>query len=121
MESISNYVLISSIVLFLLVFYRWLLRYLRRNDLTQPFPYVFPFRRKLFTKSELLRFELPESGRVSVELLNSDGLVIAELLNAEFPKGLHETEIDFSGQKVGDYHIRVNLPRQITTRLITLH
>ncbi len=121
MESITRYLLVSSIVLFGFVFYRWLLRYLRRNELQATFPYVFPFARQLFTKPESLRFELTLAGNVVVKLSGEDGRILAVLLERNFAVGTHDVELDFSNLAAGAYELKIEFPNQTTTRHIKLY
>lgn len=121
MENITLFLLISAIVLFIIVFYRWLLRYLRKDEIPLTFSYLFPFENKDFSGVENIKIEMKESYPVRVELLNAvGGDLVLLAFDERIGIGEHELELDFSQVKDGLYHLRIVLPDQAITRYVSV-
>ncbi len=116
MESLTRYLLVSAIVLFVIVFYRWLIRYLRRNDIQQVFPYIYPFQSRDFNGSEQLKIELPAHANVLAEIYHHEHGMIREVLRRDLPAGTHEFAIDTSGLAPSAYELKITLPNQTIKR-----
>ena len=116
METLERFLLVSAIVIFIYVFYRWLLRYLRRKEIQGSFPYVYPFDDD-YSK---LKFELKAKGLVTVELYSEDGKsLIKSLYSEELPIATHEIPLDLNTQS-GKYELRITFPNQVTKRVVEL-
>jgi hypothetical protein len=120
MESFSRYLLVSAIVLFVLVFYRWLLRFLRRKDIQGHFPYLFPFSSTELQGIIEVKFELPVQSKVGISIHKPDGSFIELLLEKNYGAGLQTTTIDLSPYAAGWYELRVQFINQTTTRKIKI-
>ncbi len=120
MESLERYLLVSAIVLFIFVFYRWLLKFLRRKDLTGNYPYLHPFAKSILSGREVLVFELPNSTRVSAQIRALNGDVVVACFDEEFKSGKHQKQIDTSKAKSGTYELKITFSNQVTTRRIEI-
>lgn len=116
MSTLENYLLISLFFVFLLVFYRWLKRYLRRNDITESFPYVYPFEKKELYGRETVQIELPKGSAVRIEILTDDGDVVDTAFDGNSEKGTHIYGFDCTVLNPGAYDLRITFSNQITTR-----
>lgn len=118
MESLSKYLLVSAIVLFVLVFYKWLLRYLQRKEITQEFVYFFPFENTCLRESEILKVDMPYRATISAALYLPDGGFVKHLYEAELAKGIHHLELDFSDVQNSAYTLQIKSPFQLTRRKV---
>lgn len=116
MSTIENYLLISLFFVFLLVFYRWLKRYLQRNDITESFPYVYPFDKTELSGRETVQIELPRSSAVRIEILSDGGDVVDMAFEGDLQKGTHIQGFDCSVLEQGSYELRITFSNQVTTR-----
>lgn len=115
MSTIERFLLVSAIILFVIVFYRWLMRFLRRKDIQGSFPYVFPFEGKLTGKS-VLKVDLPNRTNVAPEILSDDGVLIEKFPENEYPMGIHSIELDVSAIETGVYELKIRFSNQ-TSRI----
>ena len=120
METLERYLLVSAIVLFVFVFYRWLLKYLRRNELQGSFSYVYPFEINAEEAPRDIKFEIPASSEVRGALFRTDGEEVRELFNGVFEKGTHSRDIDYRSLDPGEYHLKLFFPNQVVERTINL-
>ncbi len=121
MKELKIILLISAVVLFIIVFYRWLLRYLHKDEINVKFSYLFPFEKKVFRGSERFKIDLPETSEVRAEILETSG---GELLHLVFEgrlkQGIADMNIDFGKVKNGEYHLKIVLADQTITRFIRI-
>ena len=89
MVNIKYFLLISSIILFVFVFHRWLKRYLRRNDINIPFTYLFPFENKQLNGTELIKFDLPYDASIRAEVVTETGELVTVIFDEKFKQGIH--------------------------------
>lgn len=115
MSTLERFLLVSAVVLFVIIFYRWLLRFLRRKDIEGSFPYVFPFESKLSGKADL-KVDLPNKTIVSPEILTNDEIIVRKVSEKEYPPGVHAIELDLKGIETGEYELRVRFSNQ-TSRI----
>lgn len=120
MESLERFLLVSAIVLFIFVFYRWLLKFLRRKDISGNFPYLHPFSNQTLSGREVLVFELPTTTRVIARIHTHNGDVVAACFDEEFKSGKHQKQIDTTGVPSGAYELRITFSNQVTTRRIEI-
>lgn len=119
MEELRIVLLISAIVLFIIVFYRWLLKYLHRKEIGVKFTYLFPFEREVFMGKEKLKLDLPESNHVRAEILTTtNGELVLLAFEGILKQGICEMDIDFDQVQKGEYNLKIILPDQIITRYI---
>lgn len=119
MDELRIILLISSIVLFIIVFYRWLLRYLHKNEINVKFSYLFPFEKDVFIGKEKLKIDLPEANQVRAEIIETaNGELILLAFEGRLKKGICEMDIDFEKVQNGEYNLKIILPDQIITRYI---
>ncbi len=119
MVNLKYFLLISAIVLFIVAFYRWLMRHLRRNDINIPFAFLFPFNNKgVFRGVETIKLDLPIDAKVRTEIIKVNGELATLAFEKNFKKGIHICEIDVSGLEIGTYTLRVVMPDQTITRFI---
>lgn len=116
MNSLENYLLFSLIAVFLLVFYRWLRRYLHRNEIQESFPYVFPFDKELLHGMEVVKVELPQKGTVQMDILSNAGEVLRTVPEVVLAAGTHTLSLDCSGLTPGIYSLKLVFSNQVTTR-----
>lgn len=112
--------MVSLFFVFLLVFYRWLKRYLQRNDITEPFPYVYPFEKKALNGREIVQIELPRSSAVRIEILSDGGEVVDLTFEGELQKGTHVQGFDCSILEPGSYELKITFSNQVTTRTFSV-
>lgn len=120
MSSLENYLLLSLFVVFLFVFYRWLKRYLQRNEIQELFPYVAPFEKRPLRGKEMVHFELPYKALVRIDILNDADLCVLPVSEQELPKGNHMQMFDCTDLPKGRYQLRLTFPNQVTTRQFEL-
>lgn len=118
MENLKHFLLISSIVLFVFAFYKWLKRYLRKNDITIPFTYLYPFESERFDGSGSIKFDLPIDAMVRAEIIKENGDLVTVVFEERFKTGIHSKEINLSMVASGNYNLRLCLPDQTITRFI---
>jgi len=118
MENFKSFLLISSIILFVFVFYKWLKRYLRRNDINIPFTYLFPFENEYFKGESSIKFDLPMEAMVRAEIVRESGEVVSVIFDERFKIGIHRKEMNLSDVANGTYNLRLSLPDQTITRFI---
>lgn len=118
MINIKSFLLVSAIVLFVFVFYRWLTRYLRRNDITVPFTYLFPFDKEFFSGIDFIKLDLPFDAHVRAEVISQKGELMMVAFEDDLKKGIVEKQIDFSKVESGKYNLRIVFPDQTITRFI---
>ena len=72
-----------------------------------------------FRAAASVRFRLPQAGRVTVDLVDVRGRVVARLLDAARDAGEHAVPVDGSALAPGVYHARVTAgPASAVTRLV---
>lgn len=120
MENLKNFLLISSIILFAIVFYKWLMRYLRRNDINIPFTYLFPFENESFGSISSIKFDLPIESIVRAEIVTEAGELVAVVFEERFKIGIHSKEMNLTEVANGKYNLRLCLPDQTITRFIVI-
>lgn len=119
MEELKIVLLISAVILFIIVFYRWLLRYLHKDEISVKFSYLFPFDKEVFKGTERLKLDLPEPSLVRAEVLEtSNGELLHLVFDGRLEQGISEMIIDFAHVQNGDYHLKIVLADQSITRFI---
>jgi hypothetical protein len=116
METLERFLLVSAIVLFAIVFYRWLLRYLRRNEINDPYPYLFPFEKQPLSGKEVLKFDMPYAARVKAEVFSDQGRMLFISFDQEISKGIHLMAFDVSSLPQGAYELKITFPNQVIRR-----
>ncbi len=117
METLERFLLVSAIVIFIYVFYRWLLKYMQRKEIQGSFPYVFPFEGD-HTK---LKFELKSKGHVKIELYSGDGSALVKpLYDQDLSEGTYEIPLELKNIPSATYELRITFPNQVTKRVVEL-
>lgn len=120
MSQLEKYLLLSLFVVFLLVFYRWLKRYLQRNEIQEQFPYVFPFEGEDTDVKRVVRIEMPQKSMVRIEVRSAGGAVVVHVFDGELARGVHQKGIDMDTLQPGTYELHITFSNQVTTRTIVL-
>ena len=115
MSTIERFLLVSSIILFLVVFYRWLTRFLRRKEIQGSFPYVFPFEEPL-SRNAIIKVDLPKRSIVAPEILDHNGVLVLKVPEKEYPQGVHSIDVDCSPVENGKYELKIRFSNQ-TSRI----
>jgi len=115
MSTIERFLLVSAIILFIIVFYRWLTRFLRRKDIQGSYPYVFPFDGALGSET-VLKVDLPTRTNVAFEILTDEGSLIKKYPEKEYPPGVHAIDMDCSDIEKGSYELKIHFSNQ-TSRI----
>jgi hypothetical protein len=118
MSTLERYILIGVATVFVVVFLRWLKRFLRRNEIQESFPYVFPFGKSTLSGRESITIELPYGDHVRGELLSQNGAVVRQLFGESLKKGTHTLGMDLHGLPPGEYTLRLHFSAQVTTRQV---
>jgi len=118
METFQRFLLVSAIVLFIIVFYKWLMKYLRRKDINDPFPYVYPLNKETLSGQEILKFDMPYDAHVKAEVLNVNDERLFMAFDQEIKKGIHQMAFDVSSLPSGTYELKVSFPNQTIRRPI---
>jgi hypothetical protein len=118
METLQRFLLVSAIVLFAFVFYKWLMKYLRRKDINDPFPYLFPFEREVLTGEETLKFDMPYPSQVKAEVYSESDERLLTAFDQEIKQGIHIMAFDISSLPSGTYELKVSFPNQTVRRAI---
>ncbi len=119
MEDIRNFLLISVVVIFILVFYRWILRMMRNREIVnRPFPYVYPFSSQNVTGHLDVKVDMPYRGEVRVEMrCTSDGVVHVVYQNT-LDKGEAGFVLKFNGLSEGEYTMVMIFPDEVVRRFV---
>lgn len=121
MVNVKYFLFFSAIILFVLVFYRWLMRYLRRNDINIKFAFLFPFDKPYFSHRDNIKIDVAITGMVRAEIIStSSGEVVSVLFEELLDPGIQTKEIDFSPVADGDYIFKIIFPDQTITRFIRI-
>lgn len=118
METLQRFLLVSAIVLFVIVFYKWLMKYLRRKDYNDPFPYLFPFESEVLSGVETLKFDMPYASQVRAEVYSENGERLFIAFDQEIAKGIHQLVCDVSSLPSGNYELKISFPNQTVRRPI---
>jgi|SRR5690554_5080733 len=121
MENLKYALLISGGILFALVFYKWLTKYLRRNDINIKFTYLFPFEEPYICRKGNVKMDIAIDGSVRAEVLNENGELVMVAFEEPLKSGIHEKEIDFTTIASGSYVFRIVFPDQTITRYIQIN
>jgi hypothetical protein len=116
-ETLQRFLLISAIVLFLFVFWKWLKKFLRRKDIVEPFPYLFPFKGESLSGNEILKFDMPYGAEVKAEVFDLKGVRLFTAFDQRIERGVHQMAFDLSSLPTGQYELKVTFPNQKVTRL----
>ena len=121
-DFIRNVLLVSAIVLFIVVFYRWLLRYFRRNQLVDTYVYVHPFPRGNISGKLKIRIEIPEERLIACYVFpatpsEADRVKVYE---AQLEAGDHEFEFDTVPHGDGDYIFEIESRNQSIRRRVRI-
>ena len=116
METLERFLLVSAIVLFVFVFYRWLLKFLRRKEISDPYPYLFPFSGQPLSGKETLKFDMPYKALVKAEVFSEEGSFLFKSFDQEIEKGIHQMAFDVSSLPSGAYELKVTFPNQVIRR-----
>lgn len=73
-----------------------------------------------FNPTTTIRYDLPESSEVRLEIYNVMGQRVAVLVNAHQASGSHSVSFDASNLASGIYHYRLQSGNQVLTRKMTL-
>jgi len=120
METFQRFLLVSAIVLFIIVFYQWLMKYLRRKDINDPFPYVYPFDKPSLSGQETLKFDMPYPANVRAEVYSESDERLLTAFDQEIAEGIHMMAFDVSSLPAGKYELKVTFPNQTVRRTITV-
>jgi hypothetical protein len=118
METLQRFLLVSAIVLFVVVFYKWLTKYLRRKDINDPFPYLFHFDKEFLSGKEALKFDMPYASAVRAEVYSESGDRLFTAFDQKIEKGVHSMALDVSSLPTGSYELKVSFPNQTVRRPI---
>ena len=116
MSTIEKYILTTLVVIFVVVFVRWLKRYLRRNEIHESFPYLFPFEKNPVDAHQIIRIDLPNRARVKGEILLPNGDVKLVVFEEVLEKGIQTKGMHTDSLSDGMYELRLTFPNQVTTR-----
>jgi len=116
MSTIEKYILTTLVVIFVVVFVRWLKRYLRRNEIHESFPYLFPFEKNPVDAHQIIRIDLPHNARVKGEILLPNGDVKLVVFEEVLEKGIQTKGMHTDSLSDGMYELRLTFPNQVTTR-----
>lgn len=118
MSQLEKYILVTLFVVFAVVFARWLKRFLRRNEIQEKFPYVFPFDSVVVEDNQLIRIELPQAQRVKGELVLPNGDVVDILFDEPLQAGIQTKNMRTAHLESGMYELRITFTNQVTNRKI---
>ena len=120
METLQRFLLVSAVILFVIVFYKWLKKYLRRKDISDPFPYVFPFEEEYLSKQETLKFDMPYESHVKAEVYSESGEWMFTAFDQQIGKGIHQKALDLSSLPKGSFELKITFPNQTIRRTIRM-
>jgi|SRR5690554_1115376 len=121
MVNLKYFLLISAVLLFAFVFYRWLTKYLRRNDINIKFAYLFPFDGAYICRKGNLKLDIAVDGIVRAEVVRENGELVMVAFEEQLKTGIYDREIDFTPVASGDYIFRIVLSDQTITRYIRVN
>ncbi|MCG8372626.1 MAG: T9SS type A sorting domain-containing protein, partial [Balneolales bacterium] len=81
---------------------------------------LYPAYPNPFNPSTTITFDLPEQGRVRVDVFDIGGRLVSILANQNYQQGNHQLVFDASGLASGVYIIRANIAGNLQTQRITL-
>lgn len=121
MVNLKYFLLISAVILFVFVFYKWLTRYLRRNDINIKFTYLFPFDGSYICQKGNVKMDIAVDALVRAEVIRDNGELVMIAFEEQLNCGIHNKEIDFTPIASGSYIFRIVLPDQTITRYIRVN
>ena len=89
------------------------------DDMVSEFK-LYPAYPNPFNPSTNITFDLPEQGRVRVEVFDIGGRLVSILANQDYQQGNHRLTFDASGLASGVYLIHANIAGNVQTQQITL-
>lgn len=121
MVNLKYFLLISAVILFVYVFYKWLTRYLRRNDINIKFTYLFPFEGSYICRKGNVKIDIAVDGFVRAEVVRENGELVMIAFEEQLKSGICNKEIDFTPVASGSYIFRIVLADQTITRYIRVN
>lgn len=121
MVNFKYFLFFSAIILFVVIFYQWLTKYLRRNDITVKFAYLFPFEEPFFSHKGRIKIDVAIDGMVRAEIISTSGETLMVAFEEWLTSGIQVREIDFSTLNTGNYVLKIVFPDQTITRYIQIH
>lgn len=118
MSQLEKYILVTLFVVFAVVFAKWLKRFLRRNEIQEKFPYVFPFDSVMVEENQLIKMELPHAQKVKGELVLPNGDLVDLLFDESLQPGIQTKNMRTAHLKNGSYELRITFANQVTNRKI---
>jgi hypothetical protein len=73
-----------------------------------------------FNPTTIIRYALPQARRVRIEVYNTLGQQVAQLVNGDQEAGYHEVQFDSSGLASGVYFYRLQAGTYVETRKLLL-
>ncbi|MCH8566960.1 MAG: T9SS type A sorting domain-containing protein [Balneolales bacterium] len=73
-----------------------------------------------FNPSTMIRFDLPASGEVTLDVFDVNGRRVATVLNQHMSAGTHSIQFDASSLASGTYMYRLQSAGEVVTRMMTL-
>jgi hypothetical protein len=116
MSQLEKYILVTLFVVFAVVFARWLKRFLRRNEIQETFPYVFPFDSTVVEDNQLIKMELPFPQKVKGELILPNGDLVELLFDETLQAGIQTKNMRTAQLANGPYELRITFSNQVTNR-----
>lgn len=116
MSQLEKYILVTLFVVFAVVFARWLKRFLRRNEIQETFPYVFPFDSTVVEDNQLIKMELPFPQKVKGELILPNGDLVELLFDETLQAGIQTKNMRTVQLANGPYELRITFSNQVTNR-----
>lgn len=119
METLRNFLLISAILVFIFVFYRWILRMMRNRELVRkPYPYVHPFPSRDLCRRVVVSVEMPTSAALRVEMRHVADGPTAVIFESSLDQG--EVNVDLNLEKVppGEYTLVLIFPDLVVRRFV---
>lgn len=121
METFRNFLLVSVVLIFILVFYRWILRMLKnRLMLKRKYPYVFPFESNELRAAVSVRVDMPYHGDVVVEIHGEEAFGIRTVYTGALQKGIAEFEFNVKDIPTGDYTLILRFPDETVRRFVRI-
>ena len=121
MVNVKYFLLISAMLLFVFVFYKWLTKHLRRNDINIKFTYLFPFEGAYISRKGNVKMDIATDGNVRAEVVRENGELVMIAFEEHLKSGICTREIDFTSVDNGSYIFRIVLLDQTITRYIQVN
>lgn len=116
-EDLKVPMLVSSILLFIIALYSYLIRKWKYRARVGDYPFLHGLENKKVNGIIQIQFELPYRDQIQINILDGQELMIHNIANQLYEKGTHTLKFDTSGLDPGKYYYQLISTRQNNLKL----